>query len=87
MAIVRLGVVGCGFISGIHEQAFDRLRGKMEVTGCCDLIPERAKAMAESVGCSFTCTDYRELFDKVDAVLLAVPHEEHYPMGSDFIRH
>ena len=87
MKIVRLGVVGCGFISGIHEQAFAKLRGKMEVVACCDLIIERAEAMAKTVGCDFVCTDYHELFDKVDAVLLAVPHEEHYPLGSDFIRH
>ena len=87
MGVIKLGIVGCGFISGIHAQAFARLRGKMEVTGCCDLIIERAQAMADAVKCDFVCTDYRELFDKVDAVLLAVPHEEHFPMGSDFIRH
>lgn len=87
MGVVRLGVVGCGFISGIHQQAFEKLKGKMEITGCCDLIIERAQAMADAVGCDFVCTDYKDLFDRVDAVLLAVPHEEHYPMGSDFIRH
>ena len=86
MAIVKLGVVGCGFISGIHEKAFADLKGKMEVVGCCDLIVERAQKMAEMVGCDFVCTDYRELFGRVDAVLLALPHEEHYPIGSDFIR-
>ena len=86
MAIVKLGVVGCGFISGIHEKAFADLKGKMEVVGCSDLIIERAEEMAKIVGCDFVCTDYRELFGKVDAVLLALPHEEHYPIGSDFIR-
>ena len=44
MGVIRLGVVGCGFISGIHQQAFAKLRGKMEITGCCDLIIERADA-------------------------------------------
>jgi len=87
MGVVKLGVVGCGFISGIHERAFAALRGKMEVAGCCDLILERAEAMARAVKCDFVCTDYRELFDRVDAVLLAVPHEEHFPIGSDCIRH
>ena len=87
MGVVRLGVVGCGFISGIHKQAFEKLRGKMEVTACCDLIIERAQAMADAVGCDFTCTDFRDITDKVDAVLLAVPHEEHYPMGIYFMQH
>ncbi len=87
MSIIRLGVVGCGFISGIHQTAFEKLRGKMEITGCCDLIIERAQAMADAVGCDFVCTDYRDLFDRVDAVLLAVPHEEHYPIGMDCMQH
>ena len=35
---VKLGVVGCGFISEIHSSAFAALKDKMEVVACCDRL-------------------------------------------------
>ncbi len=88
MKKIRLAVVGCGFISEVHKLAFESLRDKIEVVGCCDIIPERAQAMAEHLGgTAFVCADYRELFGRVDAVLLALPHQEHYPIGMDCMAH
>lgn len=50
MKPTKVGIVGCGNISGIYFQAgktFDIL----DIVGCADLLPERAKAKAEECGC------------------------------------
>ena len=50
MKSTKVGIIGCGNISGIYFQAgktFDIL----DIVGCADLIPERAQAKAEEHGC------------------------------------
>jgi predicted dehydrogenase len=50
MKPTKVGIIGCGNISGVYFQAgkaFDIL----DVVGCADLIPERAKAKAEEHRC------------------------------------
>jgi predicted dehydrogenase len=43
--------------------------------------------VAEVLGNPYICTDYRELVDKVDAVLIALPHDLHYECGMFFAHH
>ncbi|HEY5561036.1 MAG TPA: Gfo/Idh/MocA family oxidoreductase [Clostridiaceae bacterium] len=47
MRKIKIGVVGCGNISGIYLQNLTTLFANTEVYACCDLIDERAKAAAE----------------------------------------
>ena len=50
MQPTKVGIIGCGNISGIYFQAgktFDIL----DIVGCADLLPDRAKAKAEEHGC------------------------------------
>lgn len=86
MKKIRLAIVGCGFISNYHQDAFTKLYDKMEVVGCCDLIRERAEKTAEYLGAEYVCEDYHMLLDKADAFLLAVPHDQHYPLGMECLR-
>jgi len=46
---VKIGIVGCGNISGIYLKNAKILEA-LEVVACADLIPERAKARAEEFG-------------------------------------
>ena len=75
---VRLGVVGCGgivsysHINGIKEEA-DRL----QVTATCDIILERAQHAAEVWGADYVTDDWTTMVGKVDAVLIALPHDLH----------
>ncbi len=50
MTPTKVGIIGCGNISNIYFQA-----GKtfeiLDIVGCADLLPERAKAKAEEHGC------------------------------------
>ena len=51
---VKVGIVGCGNISGIY---FDRMKTKfdiLEVAACADLVPEKAK-LGSSVASARSC--------------------------------
>ena len=86
MKKVRLGVVGCGgivsysHINGIKEEA-DRL----QVTATCDIILERAQHAAEVWGADYVTDDWTTMVGKVDAVLIALPHDLHHACGMFFM--
>jgi predicted dehydrogenase len=66
MKPVRLGIVGCGNISGIYCQNARKLEA-LDLIACADLIPERAQAKAAEFGIAKACTTEE---------LLADPHIE-----------
>lgn len=50
MEKTKVGIVGCGNISGIYFQA-GRTFEILDITACADIIHERAQAKAEEFGC------------------------------------
>ena len=52
---VKVGVVGCGSISGIYLQA-DKKFDWIEITACADLVCEKAEARAEEHGSARACS-------------------------------
>ena len=87
MAKIRLGLIGCGHMMGIHAKAVNECTTEMEITAVCDIIRANAEAVAQVLHDPFICTDYRELVDHVDAVLIALPHDLHYECGMFFAHH
>lgn len=55
MEPVKVGIVGCGAISGIYLKNARTLK-MIEVVACADLVLERAKARAEEFGVPKACT-------------------------------
>ena len=85
MEKIRLGLVGCGNIMvRAHAQAMDACKEPVEVTAVCDVVYDRAAEAAKVLGDPFVCTDYRQMLDHVDAVLIALPHDLHYECGLFF---
>ncbi|MBT3375672.1 MAG: Gfo/Idh/MocA family oxidoreductase [Lentisphaerae bacterium] len=83
---IRVGLVGCGGMARSHATRFSQILDKIEVTGVCDIIKERAEAVAELLPNDPVVTeDYKELFEHVDAALLVLPHQTHYPATMDFL--
>src|ERR687893_785853 len=87
MAAVRVGVIGCGKISGIYLEngaTFD----DVEIVACSDLLLERAEAQAEAYGVPRACSPEELLADEeVEIVLnLTVPvaHAEDWHPNPDF---
>jgi len=54
---------------------------QVEITATVDVVRERAQAVADLLPGEVTVSeDYREILDKVDAVLLVLPHHLHHPV-------
>ena len=86
MAEFRLGIIGCGGMGASHQQGLKEIEDKVKVTCTCDIIEERAKEAAENLGAEHYVTDYKDMLDYVDGVLVVLPHELHYEVGMFFIR-
>ncbi|MEW6071057.1 MAG: Gfo/Idh/MocA family oxidoreductase [Planctomycetota bacterium] len=71
---VRVGLVGCGNISGIYLANAKRLP-ELAVVACADLVPERARAAAAAHGVPRACSPEELLADpEVEVILnLTVP--------------
>jgi predicted dehydrogenase len=79
--MVRLALIGCGGIARMHADYLLDLRDRVRVVAAVDLDIERAKTTAEALGASLAAADYCEALEHCDAVLIALPHHEHYSVG------
>lgn len=62
MRKVKVGIVGCGNISGIYFKAGQTFE-ILDIVACADLIPERAKSKAEEFGIPKACSTEELLAD------------------------
>ena len=83
MAECKVGIVGVGKMGEYHVGVLSDMR-EAELVGIVDSDQKRAKIVSERYKTS-NYTDYKELFKKVDAVVLAVPTSMHYSIGKEFI--
>ncbi len=84
MSGCKVGVVGVGRMGEYHVGVLSEMR-EAELVGVVDSSEERAKTISEryNVPCF---RDYKELFDKTDAVVIAVPTSLHYSIGKEFLQ-
>ena len=77
-----MGVLGVGYFGQFHAEKYAQLEG-VELVGVVDVDPSRARAIAKRYQTQpfFQHTD---LFNKVQAVSIAVPSPLHYSMTKDF---
>ncbi len=85
MEKLRLGLVGCGNMMKHHVSGVTSMEN-VDITALCDIVRERAEDVATLFPEAFVTTDYREILDYVDAVLVALPHDLHYECGVFFAR-
>jgi len=77
---IKFGVIGAGKMGTLHA----RILGKhpnVELVGVCDPNMWRAQIAAWRGG-GVACRDYKDLIRKVDAIVVAVPTELHYEVGT-----
>jgi len=82
---VRVGIVGCGQMTQSHIKGILEIDNRVTVCAVCDIDMERAKKAADSLGAAVVAQDYRDIAGHVDAVLVALPHDLHYEVGSFFL--
>jgi predicted dehydrogenase len=80
---LRTGVVGVGHLGRHHARILASLPG-VELVAAVDLEPSRAQAAVAGTTAE-AVTDYRALFDRVDAVTIAVPTVDHLRIASAFL--
>jgi predicted dehydrogenase len=76
---LRVGLVGCGGISGGHLTAFAEFPDKLELVAVCDIDRAAAQRRAQQAGVEAVYTDFRRLLAHpgVDAVDLCTTHDTH----------
>jgi predicted dehydrogenase len=79
---LRAGVVGVGHLGRHHARILSGLDG-VTLAGVVDKIPERARDAAPAG--TRALTDYRDLLDAVDAVVIAVPTDLHHDIALPFL--
>jgi predicted dehydrogenase len=82
---IRVGVVGVGHLGSIHARIYQGI-GNCELTGICDIDKRRLNEISQTLNVP-GYTDYKELFDRVDAVSVAVPTKLHYEIACEFLNH
>ena len=78
MSKSRIGIVGCGAISGIYLQNLTQVFKEVEVAGVCDLIDQRAEDAVKTYNIPRKYKDMHEMFadPTIDIVLnLTRPYE------------
>ncbi len=79
----RIGVVGIGKMGEYHVGALSETRD-VELVCVADVDQNRCNHISQRFGIPFV-NDYREIFDKVDSVVIAVPTKLHYPIAKEFL--
>lgn len=78
-----MAVVGIGHLGSIHAEIYKWIPG-CSLEAVCDTNIARLKEISHTLDIP-GFTDYRQLFDKVDAVSIAVPTKLHYEIALDFL--
>lgn len=75
---VRIGIIGCGFIAGVHARVLVE-NPNVELVAVCDLAEDRARSLAGKYGAKNHYTDFHEMLEResIDAVEILLPHHLH----------
>jgi predicted dehydrogenase len=83
MNTIKVAVVGVGYLGSIHARIYRELQ-TCSLVGVCDTDPTRLAHVSSELGVP-GYADYRELFDKADAVSITVPTRLHHTIARDFL--
>jgi predicted dehydrogenase len=76
-------VVGVGHLGSKHAKVYSRLKN-VHFVGVCDINAEKAGKIAKKYHVNYYL-EYRDLFDKVQAISIAVPTFLHHKIAKDFL--
>jgi predicted dehydrogenase len=83
---IRLGIVGCGYVTTMSHLPALQLVNNVQIIALADAQLNLARELAAQYNVKFVTDNYHELLDKVDAVIVAVPHHFHTSIALDFIK-
>ena len=87
MARTRIGIIGSGGMARSHVARFEQVLDRIEVVAAVDIERDKARAVADLIyGEVLVETDYRQIFEYIDAALVVLPHHLHSPVTVDCLR-
>ncbi|HKP14346.1 MAG TPA: Gfo/Idh/MocA family oxidoreductase [Blastocatellia bacterium] len=84
MGRLKVGIIGAGYIGGLHASVLTRDE-RVEIVAVHDALGERAEKLARSVG-AIAATSADQLVEASDAVYIATPNTEHTELALASIR-
>jgi predicted dehydrogenase len=84
---IKLAIIGCGAIAQERYLPAAALVPHLTIAVVTDLDAGRARDTADRFRISQHVTDYRDIFGKVDAVVVATPPRSHAPIAIDCLEH
>lgn len=81
---LRMAVVGVGYLGRQHARILGGIPG-VSLEAVVDILPERARDVAQAAGAREHTTDYRDVLGHVDAVTIATPTTVHYEIARAFV--
>jgi predicted dehydrogenase len=81
---LKVGVIGVGYLGRLHAQKLASFPD-VRFVGVCDADPARGKAVAQEFSTEHF-EDCRRLLAMADAVSIAVPTTDHYPVAIEAMR-
>jgi predicted dehydrogenase len=82
---LRLGIIGCGYVTTMSHLPASELVADVTVTALVDVREEFVRDLAQTHNIPIHATDHRSILDAVDAVIVAVPHHLHTSIALDFL--
>lgn len=85
---VKIALVGCGQIArSAHLPGYMAERENSEIKYFVDIIPERAKFLANTYGSGICLTDYKDILEdhEISGVSVCTPNYTHAPITIDFL--
>src|SRR5438105_2889143 len=82
---LKLGLIGCGAIAEFAYLPASRHLEGATIVGVADKNISRARMLGRQYGITNCVDDYRQLLGQVDGVVLALPHDLHAPVATEFL--
>ncbi|MDD4894992.1 MAG: Gfo/Idh/MocA family oxidoreductase [Candidatus Omnitrophica bacterium] len=82
---IRVAVIGVGHLGSIHAKIYKEIEN-CSLVAVCDTDKNHLNQVSSTLNIP-GYANYEELFDKVDAVSVAVPTKLHYKIANDFLKH
>lgn len=76
---VKIGIIGAGYIAGVHAGVLSR-DDRVQIAAVHDVIPERAELLARSHHAAPTGTN-KELIEGCDAIFITTPNTKHVSLA------
>ncbi len=84
--MTKVGIIGCGNISGIYLQSEAKFQ-ILDIVACADLIPERAKAAAQEYGIAPMSVEELLNDDDIEIVINLTIPAAHKDVSTAILRH